>query len=418
MRLSIFHMFVELDMSVRGIAHKLTEDGILPPAKSRGANVKSIAWNPSTVHMLLTDVANIGILKILKTTKVTKENGLKTIKPNANMKTIPGGLPAIVPPELYEMAMHKLQTNKSDKSHLHRNPEDFLLKGHVFCKSCNHRLLGRYRTSKKVHTYPFYACNHNNNKYDACPDPVLIRTQGIDRMVWEECCRVFERLDLIRDTIERSIEQSLQTMLEDSTGRQLAVQLSEEIAFAKQERDRHAEGSYYYGLITQDIREKEDRLRKYEEEYEESRQVVKLSDIYRKSIIGFLDFLNTMQGRYHEATFQEKRNALNVLGVKVYIRADVQDESGIRTIEGGQQWLTIREAEEATDIKSRTLNDYIHAGKLEVHRNVSPMVVHRDELNRFLHESPVRTRSERGNIRPRVEITYTPMFTGVQSFLG
>src|SRR2546422_6561211 len=65
-RFSIFHMFVELDMSLRAIAHKLTEDGILPPAKSRGANVKSTAWNPSTVHMLLTDVANIGILQICK----------------------------------------------------------------------------------------------------------------------------------------------------------------------------------------------------------------------------------------------------------------------------------------------------------------------------------------------------------------
>src|SRR5712692_1025209 len=49
-RVSIFHMFVELDMSLRAIAHKLTEDGILPPAKSRGANVKSIAWNPYRTH--------------------------------------------------------------------------------------------------------------------------------------------------------------------------------------------------------------------------------------------------------------------------------------------------------------------------------------------------------------------------------
>ncbi|HLZ56625.1 MAG TPA: hypothetical protein VKR06_06730 [Ktedonosporobacter sp.] len=36
-------------------------------------------------------------------------------------------------------------------------------------------------------------------------------------------------------------------------------------------------------------------------------------------MLGFLDFLNVMRGKYHKATFQEKRNALEVLGVKVYI---------------------------------------------------------------------------------------------------
>lgn len=35
-RLSIFQMFVEYDMSLRSISHKLMEDGILPPAAGRG----------------------------------------------------------------------------------------------------------------------------------------------------------------------------------------------------------------------------------------------------------------------------------------------------------------------------------------------------------------------------------------------
>ena len=66
-RLSIFTMFVEQDMSVRAIAHKLTEDGIVAPAKSRGWNVKSAAWQPSTVHKILVGPENIGTLVICKT---------------------------------------------------------------------------------------------------------------------------------------------------------------------------------------------------------------------------------------------------------------------------------------------------------------------------------------------------------------
>src|SRR5260370_37695539 len=57
-RLSIFAMFVEQDMSVRAITHKLTEDGILPPAKARGWNVKIPARQPSTVHNFLVEPEN------------------------------------------------------------------------------------------------------------------------------------------------------------------------------------------------------------------------------------------------------------------------------------------------------------------------------------------------------------------------
>lgn len=124
-RFSIFHMFVELDMSVRGIAHKLTEDGILPPAKSRGANVRSTAWHPSTVHMLLTDVANIGVLQICKYTKTLTAKGTPTRKRNENMRTIQNGLPPLIVPELFDRAQRKLKSNQSDKSHLHRNPKTF-----------------------------------------------------------------------------------------------------------------------------------------------------------------------------------------------------------------------------------------------------------------------------------------------------
>jgi site-specific DNA recombinase len=477
-RFSIFHMFVEFDMSIRSIAHKLTEDSILPPAKSRGANVKGIAWHPSTIYTILRDVANIGILQICKITKTLTPKGTITSKPNPNMKTIPDGLPAIVPVEIYELAQIKLKANKSDKSHVHRNPEDFLLKGHVYCKTCNYRMHGRYQTSRNEHIYPYYACVKYRNKYDTCPDLTVVRTNNVDQIVWEDCCRVFERLDAIRSTIESNIEQSPQSLLEDTTGKLLVFQLKEEIAYAEQERAKHAKGSYYHTLISQDIAEKEERLAKYEKEDRESQDIVKLSHIYRKSILGFLDFLNVMKGKYHEATFTEKRNALDVLGVKVYIRPDTQELPLIQ-VDTEQEWLTVGEASELTGISKNTLYVNIHNGVLKaenrgdpltvLHRNevikylgtrrrsvsldeyedewftVNKLVtngianyhplhrairlgiietqtveanrplIHRDELNRFLCESPVRPKTTRENLQPRIEITYNPIFTDVQS---
>jgi hypothetical protein len=51
-------------------------------------------------------------------------------------------------------------------------------------------------------------------------------------------------------------------------------------------------------------------------------------------------------------------------------------------------------------------------------KDVAHPCIHRDELNRFLDESPVRPKDTMEDIQPRIEITYTPMFTGVQSSFG
>jgi hypothetical protein len=266
--------------------------------------------------------------------------------------------------------------------------------------------------------------------------------------------------------------------------RQLIDQLSEEIGYAMQERDKHAEGSYYYRLISQDIHEKEERLEKYEEQYAESRGVARLSNIYQQSVMGFLDFLRVMKGRYHEATFQDKRNALDVLGVKVSIRPDTPGDPDQMVIESEQEWFTAGEAAELTGISKHTLIYHIKAGSLKTEKRPVPMTVipreeverfvaterrnkshdidlseyegewftinglvalkfahystihrairvgeirtetkdvlhqfiHRGELNRFLRETPVRPRSD--DVSSRVEITYSPMFTGVQQSLG
>lgn len=477
MRISIFSMFVDEDMSLRGIANKLTEDGIAPPANGRHAKGKRSVWRASTIRKLLTDPENIGILRICKTTSVMTDTGNKTRKLNPNMKTIPGGIPAIVAVDVYELAQIKLKNNRSDKSHLHRNPEDFLLKGHIFCKTCGYRMHGRYLGN--LYPHPFYGCINDANKYIACPEQPYIRTDKVNQIVWEDCCRVFERLDLIRDTIEFNIEQSLQNMLEDTQGRALIDQLREEIHFARHERDKHPQGSYYYTLISGDIHDKEAKLARHEEEYQESINIVKLSNLYQQSTLGFLNFLTSMRGRYQEATFAEMRNALDVLGVQVYVHPDSYEAPEPVTIDTEQEWLPVTRAAMLAGIPVRTLRVNIERCKLTSHtRNIPMTVIHRDEvarylkvkrpdvdldqyqeewftvnklavlniihhgtmqraiargevkaqvqdvsqpfihideLNRFLRESPVRPKREKENIAPRIEVQYAPMFTGVHS---
>lgn len=418
-RLGIFQMFVELDMSLRSIAHTLTEDGILPPAKARGWKAKTTVWQPSTVHKLLSDTENIGILRICKSTVATTVRGTPTRKRNSNMKMVPGGIPALTTIELYERAQRKLKGNRADKSHRHRNPEDFLLKGRVSCNICGYRMSGSYKVYEHDRL-AYYRCGKANNKYYACPELTEMLASKLDAYVWADCCRVFERLDLIRETIEQSVEQSLQSMLEDTQGNQLITQLEQELAFTRIERAKHPEGGYYYNLISQDIRDKEERLRRYTEEYANSLDVSSLVGHYRSSILNFLNFLNVMKGRYAEATFQEKRNALEVLGVTVSVKPTRQNTPPLTHLETGKEWLSLTEAATLAGVSEKVIWHRARKGefatcKREESRRCT--FVHRDEFNRFLSTLTIRPRGAREDFTSRVEVTYSPMFAGVQSSL-
>jgi hypothetical protein len=184
-----------------------------------------------------------------------------------------------------------------------------------------------------------------------------------------------------------------------------------------------------------------------------------------------------MRGRYHEATFQEKRNALMVLGVKVVL-APRQQHVCTATIGGEQAWFSLYEAaavmpvslasirryvqrgliktEERgvaavgvlrdelkrylsikrpamdidqypdawfslnkilriTTIGSATLNRSIRLGELRTHTvEKLQTFVHRDELNSFLSSNQLHPKTDTEDILARLSILYTPIFTGVQ----
>ena len=486
-------MFVELDMSIRQIGHKLTMDGIPTPREARRLQGKGkvteeeineegqpklIPWTTGTLHMYLKDAANIGTLIICKKKKVLQQDGTSKRIMHPEQKIIPEAIPRIVSEEMYERAQRKLMTNRETKSHLPRNPEEYLLIGRVYCSLCNNRM---HPIAEKG--LPVYRCNKHMSILDANPhcEPHILRikTSLIDPAVWENCCQVFERLSMIQDALERSIEQSIQNMLEDTKGRMQITALEEEIHYARQERDKHPEGSYYYKLIAQDIQGKEEQLRRYEEEFAQSRTMVQLSGVYRESTRSFLNFLNSMKGRYHEASFAEKRNALDVLGARVYISPRTDEAFTKPLIETGQEWLNISEISALTGIHRNSLMLHVHNGDLKSQKMSTPRIVihrdeiarflqakqktvdlspceeewftvhkltvlkistpriihqaiaqgeiraetidvlqtyvHRDELNCFLRATPIRQRGVHDTVPPQFDITYTPMFTGVQS---
>ena len=495
-RRSIFVMFVEMDMSLRQIGHRLTIDGTPAPREARKlqngkvteaelneeGKPKLLPWTTGTIHQYLTDVANIGTLVICKKKKVLQENGTHKQIDHPDRKVIPGAMPPIVSMEKFERAQRKLATNRETKSQRPHDPENFLLAGHVYCAICGYRM--RPAWDKKLSVY---RCTKHISVYDANPrqcEPHIqrIRTSLLDPVVWQDCCQLFERLDLIQARIEAEVKNSVTNLLEDTTGKEQIAALKLAIEHAKHERDTQ-QNDYLRSLIVRDIQTKTEQLQRFEEECKAASSIAALTATYQQRVLEFVEFVNVMRGRYHEATFQEMRNALDVLGVKVRVRSDEKGTPPLPPVQTDQEWLSLSEASALTGIHANSLLLHVRGGDLKSQKMSTPhyifhrdeivrylkekkqkvadlsqcedewltmhklvtvlrvttwrvlneaiaqgdiafstkdvmhSYIHRDELNRFLRESPIKLRSLVEDVSERLEITYSPLFvgTGVQA---
>jgi len=425
-RVSIFHMFVELDMSLRAITHKLTEDRILTPTyakKFQGTppqdlevSIEHCLWRYTTVRELLKDLENIGILVVCKEKQKIGQDGKRKTEVHPNRREIPGGIPAIVNPVLYGRAQEKLKTNKADKSHLPLRKEDFLLRGHIHCATCTHAMKprtqkrGRLTQKGTDKSYPFYACTNTHNKYKACPSLTTIRTSPLDEIVWQCCFHLlFQRIEVLQTALEQEMEAAISALLEDTTGQDQIQKIEATIEFAKNEREKYVPGSYMHNLISQDITNQEEQLARFNEEIGSS-NIEKVTGTIQQRIMEFLEFLNVMRGRYEHATFQEKRNALDVLGVRVMVHEPIESyglSSAASDIGDGQEWFSAKEAGHFLGVHAKTIRFYQKHGTITNYKEEPFLLVHRDELLR-LRERGFKQRNTDEIVSGRVEISYSP----------
>lgn len=263
----------------------------------------------TTVYDFLRNPASIGTLVICKRQTVVDEQGRTKRVPHPQRIEVEDGLPAIVSRLTFERAQRKLANNQVDLSNLSRVPERFC------CVAISAVVLasgecrpGPYGAKKYV--WPYYCCANRRNNYDKCPDIPVVRASLVNEIAWEDCCKVFERLDRIQAKIDQELERTVRTMLEDTHGQEQMVELKTRIDYALTELSKHPEGRYYYELITEDLRVKQEQLERYESEHTNSRSLVEVTERYRQRVAEFIEFINVMRGKYHEATFQRSGTRL------------------------------------------------------------------------------------------------------------
>ncbi len=181
----MYQWLVYEESSTNTITYRLRE--LNAPTK------RSQYWNRSSVREILQNVAYTG-----KTYAFTFYQGTNKRKPQSEWIEIPGATPTIISEELFEAAQTQLKLN-NEKS-MRNTKQQYLLRGHLFCRQCGHAYCGHvdrtikyYRCPGKLRiTSPVNRCSNKNWRVDK-----------LEAIVWKEVEHVLDNPAFIVDAIER-----------------------------------------------------------------------------------------------------------------------------------------------------------------------------------------------------------------------
>jgi len=215
--------------------------------------------------------------------------------------------------------------------------------------------------------------------------------------------------------LKKEVEAAVIGMLEDTTGQNQIKEIMATIDLAKKERAQHEKGTYLYNLLSEDIVKKEADLARYEQELGTG-NIEAAVRAYQQKVADFFQFLNGMRGRYDKATFQEKRNAIEVLGVRVVVHEPLETygiSSDASDTESDQEWFSAREAARLLGVDRKTIYFYQRNGTIAKYKYEPFLLVHRDELLKLQRKGFLQRNTEE-IVRDRVEISYSPRFSSMR----
>lgn len=120
---------------------------------------------------------------------------------------VPGGIPAIVPQELFDRVQEKLAKNRKAPAR-HKAKEEYLLTTKLFCGYCGAYLCGESGTSRKGVTHRYYKCVSVKKKRTECHKKP-VRKEWIENLVVDATMKM-----VMDDAILKGIVKML-TALQD-----------------------------------------------------------------------------------------------------------------------------------------------------------------------------------------------------------
>ena len=276
-------------------------------------------WTRGAIHQILSDPRRTGKDAQAFT---RHQNGAK--KPFEAVDLPDGTYPMIIDPALFARNQQRLGVNRAEAARQCKEPERFLLRaGYIKCEICK---LTMHVNASKSRNAPIYFCGDSGHSN-------TVNSGSIDALVWGYMVRLADEVAVIERAIQLATNNNASlreiTAIDNSiaSSRAKIAQYTEDLANPALKGTAR---DVILGLLSD---ESANLLVKQEEKSLVEAGIV---DLERLAVEAekILAWCQTVQEAREELSYQQKRDFLRILGIKVFIdKSDKRREDLIWRIE-------------------------------------------------------------------------------------
>jgi site-specific DNA recombinase len=230
-------------------------------------------------------------------------------------------VPALVSQETFELAQERLKLNKQLSARHTQKPS--VLQGLLVCGQCGY---GLYRTS--THSLKgrlrYYRCRGRDRQgsHGSVCNARPIRVEQLDQFVWEQVWQLLQQPQLIRNEIERRLQECRQS----SPVEQRKEQLAQELRRIQQQTDKLLD-AYQEGLLDlEELRRRTPELSKRQQTLTKELENLNLQALERNRLaevnISMERFVAQLSHSAQQLSIEQKQKILRMLVRQVDIAAD------------------------------------------------------------------------------------------------
>jgi len=316
-----YRVINEAEASICLWLHEEFAHGVGPRALLRAVveRAPERKWTRGAIHQILSDPRRTGT-----NAQAFTRHKNSARKPFEAIDLPDGTYPQIIPPELFAKNQERLRFNKAEATRQCKEPERFLLRaGFIKCDICKRNMLVNASRSRSA---PIYFCSdggHSNT----------VNADTIGRLVWDYMVRLADEIELIERAIQLATNNAASLREIAAITRSIA---NSEVLIAQYTEDltnpalKGTGRDVILGLLSNETAK---LATKQEEQSLVEAGIVDLDRLAHEAD-KILAWCKTVKEAREELTYQEKRDFLRILGIRVFIdKSDKRREDLLWRIE-------------------------------------------------------------------------------------